>query len=58
MTCPNCNSGDTAIVTHYVRKWSVMLFKGRRVAGDDVERTQVDKNRCLDCGAEWEGEDA
>jgi Zn ribbon nucleic-acid-binding protein len=53
MTCPKCNSPDTAIVTHYVRRWSVMLFRNRRVAGDDVEREQVDVNRCLDCGYEW-----
>lgn len=53
MTCPKCNSPDTAIITHYVRRWSVMIFRGRRVAGDDVEREQVDKQRCLDCGHEW-----
>ena len=53
MNCPNCGSENTAIVTHYTRRWSVMLFKGLRVAWDDVERTQVDKNRCLDCGHEW-----
>ena len=57
MTCPKCHSEDTAIVTTYVRRWSVMLFRGRRVAGDDVERTHEDKNRCLDCGAEWEGDE-
>ena len=56
MTCQKCGSENTAIVTHYVRKWSVMLFKGRRVAGDDVEREQVDVNRCLDCGWEWREE--
>ena len=58
MTCPKCNSEDTAIVTTYMRRWSVMLFNGRRVAGDDVERTHEDKNRCLDCGHEWEVDDA
>ena len=57
MTCPKCKSNDTAIVTHYVRSWSVMLFKGRRVAGDDVERTHEDRNRCLDCGHEWRAEE-
>jgi Zn ribbon nucleic-acid-binding protein len=56
MTCPKCQSPDTAIVTHYTRRWSVMLFKDRRVAGDDVEREQVDVNRCLDCGYEWRDE--
>lgn len=54
MTCPKCNSEDTAIVTTYTRRWSVMLFRDRRVAAHDVERTHVDKNRCLDCGHEWE----
>ena len=54
MTCPKCQSDDTAIVTTYTRRWSVMLFKDRRVAGDGhVERTHEDKNRCLDCGHEW-----
>ena len=56
MTCPKCQSKDTAIVTHYVRRWSVMLFRDRRVAGDDVEREQVDVNRCLDCGYGWRDE--
>lgn len=54
MTCPKCNSDDTAIVSTYTRRWSAMLFKDRRVAGDGpVERTHDDKNRCLDCGHEW-----
>lgn len=53
MTCPKCNSENYAIVTHYVRKWSVMIFKDRRIAEQDVERTHEDKLRCLDCGHEW-----
>lgn len=54
MTCPKCQSTDTAIVTHYVRRWSVMIFKDRRVAENDVQREHRDANRCLDCGHEWE----
>lgn len=57
MTCPKCNSEGTAIITHYVRKWSVMLFKDRRVADGPVARAHDDKNRCLDCGWGWEGEE-
>ena len=57
MTCPKCGSENMAIVTHYVRKWDVMPFKGRRMAGDDVEWIQIDKRICLDCGAEWEVEE-
>jgi len=53
MTCPKCNSEDTAIVSSYVRRWSVMIFRDRRVGGDDVESERTDKNRCLDCGHEW-----
>ena len=57
MSCPKCNSEDTCIVTTYTRKWTVMIFPDRRVGGDgDVERTHEDRNRCLDCGHEWEGE--
>ena len=55
MTCPKCNSEDCAVVTTYTREWSVMLFKGRRIAELDVKRTHEDRNRCLDCGHEWEG---
>jgi hypothetical protein len=54
MTCPNCNSEDTCIVTTYTRRWTVLIFPDRRVSGDgDVERTHEDKLRCLDCGHEW-----
>ena len=53
MTCPNCNSNDTAILTEYVRRWSVLIFKDRREGCGDVRREQVDKHRCLDCGHEW-----
>ena len=56
MTCPKCDSEDYAIVTHYVRRWSVMIFKDRRIAEQDVERTHEDKLRCLDCGHEWRDE--
>lgn len=57
MTCPKCQSEDTAVVTTYTRRWSVMLFKDRRIAEQDVERTHEDRNRCLDCGAEWSCEE-
>ena len=57
MNCPKCTSEDTAIVTTYVRKWSVMIFKDRRIAEQDVERTHEDKLRCLDCGHEWRSEE-
>lgn len=53
MTCPKCQSEDYAIVTTYTRKWSVMLFRDRRISEQDVERTQEDKHQCLDCGHEW-----
>lgn len=56
MKCPKCNSEDTAIVSTYTRKWSVMLFRDRRIAEHDVERTHEDKLRCLDCGHEWRDE--
>ena len=53
MTCPNCQSTDTAILTEYVRRWSVLLFKGRREGCGDVTREQVDYGKCLDCGHKW-----
>ena len=56
MTCPKCSSEDTARITNYVREWSVMLFKDRRVTDGPVYRTH-DKNRCFDCGHEWEVEE-
>jgi hypothetical protein len=33
-----------------------MLFRDRRIAEQDVERTHEDKLRCLDCGHEWRDE--
>jgi len=53
MTCPNCNSEDTATVSTYTRKWTVVLARGRRTGEGDVERGREDKQRCLDCGHEW-----
>lgn len=53
MTCPNCQSTDTAILTEYVRRWSVLLFRGRREGCGDVTREQMDYGKCLDCGHKW-----
>lgn len=53
MTCPNCQSTDTAILTEYVRRWSVLLFRGRREGCGDVTWEQVDFGKCLDCGHKW-----
>ena len=53
MTCPNCQSNDTAILTEYVRRWSVLIFKDRRVGDGPVEREQRDYGKCLDCGNKW-----
>lgn len=56
MTCPKCNSTDTATVSTYSRRWTVVLARGRRTGEGDVEHGREDKNRCLDCGHEWRDE--
>lgn len=57
MTCPKCNSEDTAIVSTYTRRWTVVLTRGRRSGEGEVEHGREDKQRCLDCGHEWRGEE-
>lgn len=57
MTCPKCNSEDTAIVSTYTRKWTCILYRGRRSGEGDVEHGREDKQRCLDCGHEWRYEE-
>ena len=57
MTCPKCNSEDTATVSTHTRKWTVVLARGRRSGEGEVEHGREDKQRCLDCGYEWRGEE-
>lgn len=56
MTCPKCQSEDTATVSTYTRKWTCILYRGRRSGEGDVEHGREDKQRCLDCGHEWRDE--
>lgn len=53
MTCPKCNSEDTAIVSTYTRRWTVIITRRQRKGEGEVDLTHEDRNRCLDCGHEW-----
>ena len=53
MTCPNCNSEDTATVSTHTRRWTVVLTRAKRTDEGEVEHSREDKQRCLDCGHEW-----
>ena len=57
MTCPKCGSDDTAEVSTYTRKWTVLITRASRKGDGPVETTREDKTRCLDCGTEWKKED-
>ena len=56
MKCPKCGSEDTVIRTSTTAKM-VKKFGFFWSTTHREEKTETCR-RCLDCGAEWEGEDA